>query len=48
MINPSGRTLVLADTEETVELIDTPLIASIYFERNGEPEVRSRPADEQE
>ncbi len=37
MISPSGRSVVLADTEDSFEIIDLLLVASLHFERNGQP-----------
>ncbi|MBI4580790.1 MAG: hypothetical protein HY718_13870 [Planctomycetes bacterium] len=39
-ITPTGRTVIVADTEGTVELIDLFLVASIHF--NGEEQKANR------
>jgi hypothetical protein len=48
MIVPSGRTVILANTEDSVELIDTLLISSIHYDQNGEPKGRSTSAGSSE
>ena len=40
-MTPSGRTVIVADTDETVELIDLLLVASLHFDDG--PRRRSGP-----
>jgi hypothetical protein len=43
LITPSGRTVIVADTDDTVELIDLLLVASLHF-NNARPRTGHRKA----